>query len=223
MNKIMALSCCIISLLGILGLNLIDSAYAQYGSYPATPKAEKMVDAPENKPMEKNMQSHRVPPIKQIQSGVLPQQVQCNGDLKLIFKPSNKSPVCVKQSTMETLVKRGWLALDNLMIQNTQTPETKTIEISAIEVDETYRWSSSNDVNPTINLVANTDSVIQIKNPTDAKHEFVIESNGEEVAASGDIAPESSGKMSFTPTASGIFEYHCEYHPTTMKGTINVS
>ena len=224
MNKTKALACCVIfSLLGILGLNLIDSAYAQYGTYP-TPKTGKMTDTSENKPMEKNMSSHKVPPIKQIQSGVSPQDIQCNDNLTLIFKPSNKNPVCVKQSTMETLVGRGWLTLDNLMmIQNAQTPEVKTIEISAKEVDETYRWSSSNDINPTITLTANTDNVFQIANPTDVKHEFVIESNGEEVTASGDIAPDGSGKMSFTPTTSGVFEYHCEYHPDTMKGTINVS
>src|SRR5574342_1072830 len=124
MNKIMALSCCTISLLGILGLSLIDSAHAQYGSYPSTPKKEKMADMPEKKPMEKNLQSHKVPPIKQIQSGVLPQQIACNGDLKLIFKASNKSPACVKQSTMETLVQRGWLTLGNLTIKNSQMPET---------------------------------------------------------------------------------------------------
>jgi plastocyanin len=220
----MVLSCCTISLLGILGLNLIDSVYAQYGTYSTTPKTEKMTGMSENKPMEKNMESHKVPPIKQIRSGVLPQDVQCNDNLQLIFSPSSKNPACVKQSTMETLVVRGWLTVDNLMMtENTQTSETKTIEISAKEVDETYRWSGSDGTNPTINIVANTNNVIQITNPTDVKHEFVIESNGEEVVASGDIAPDGSGKMSFTPTTSGVFGYHCEYHPDTMKGTINVS
>lgn len=189
----MILSCCAISLIGILGLNLIDS-YAQHA-----------------------------PPIKQIQTGVSPDQIQCNDNLQLIFSPSNKHPACVRQSTMETLVGRGWLTVDNLMMaQNTQTPESKTLEISAKEVDETYRWSDSDGINPTITLTANTNNVIQITNPTDVKHEFVIESNGEEVAASGDIAPDASGKMSFTSATSGVFEYHCEYHPDTMKGTINV-
>ncbi|MBI5378131.1 MAG: cupredoxin domain-containing protein [Thaumarchaeota archaeon] len=195
MNKIMVLSCCTISLLGILGLNVIDSVYAQHA-----------------------------PPIKQIQTGVLPLDVQCNANLQLIFSPSSKNPACVRQSTMQALVQRGWLTVDNLMmVKNTQTPEAKTIEVSVKEVDEVYKWSDSDGTNPTINLVVNTDNVLQITNPTDVKHEFVIESNGEELAASGDIAPDGSGKMSFTPTTSGVFGYHCEYHPDTMKGTINVS
>ena len=222
MHKAMIFGCFAISLIGILGLNLIDSAFAQYGTYP-TPKVEKMTDASKNKPMEKNMADHKMPPIKQITTGILPQEIQCNDDLRLIFSPSTKNPACVRQSTKETLVDRGWLTVDNLtMVQNSQTQETKTIEISAKEVNEVYKWSDSDGINPTITLTANTNNVLQITNPTDVKHEFVIESNGEEVAASGDIASDSSGKLSFMPATSGVFEYHCEYHPSTMKGTINV-
>ena len=222
MRKAMIVGCFVISLIGILGLNLIDSAFAQYGTYP-TPKVEKMTDASKNKPMEKNMADHKMPPIKQITAGILPQEIQCNDDLKLIFSPSNKNPACVRQSTKETLVERGWLTVDNLtMVQNSQAKEAKTIGISAKEVNEVYRWSDSDGINPTITLTAKTSNVLQITNPTDVKHEFVIESNGEEVAASGDIAPDGSGNLSFTPSTSGVFEYHCEYHPSTMKGTINV-
>lgn len=79
-------------------------------------------------------------------------------------------------------------------------------------------WKSS-----AITLTANVDNVIQITNPTDAKHEFVIEADGEELAASGDIGPDSSGKLTIKPTKTGVFEYHCEYHPDTMKGTIEVT
>ena len=89
-------------------------------------------------------------------------------------------------------------------------------------MDEIYRWLSSSEINPTITITANVDNVIQITNPTDIKHELVIESNGKEIAASGDIGPDSTGKLSINPTTTGTFEYHCEYHPDTMKGTITV-
>lgn len=96
--------------------------------------------------------------------------------------------------------------------------------MSAKEVDEVYRWADSNGtINPTLKLVANTDNIIKIKNPTDEKHELVIESNGRELASSGDINPDSSGQLTFKPTMTGTFGYHCEYHPETMKGTIQVA
>lgn len=96
------------------------------------------------------------------------------------------------------------------------------IEISAKEIDEVYGWSGSNEINPAITLAANVDNVIQITNLTDALHEFVITLDGEEIAASGDVQPDSSGKFSVTPIQTGVYEYHCEYHPDTMKGIINV-
>jgi len=100
---------------------------------------------------------------------------------------------------------------------------SKLTEIQATEIDEIYRWQSQDSqINPTLKLVANTESMIKVKNTTDEKHEFVIESDGKEVAASGDVAPDDSTQFSFKP-APGIYEYHCEYHPTTMKGTIEVT
>jgi len=98
-----------------------------------------------------------------------------------------------------------------------------TTEIQATEIDETYRWKSTDSqINPTLTFVANTENTIKIKNTTDEKHEFVIESNGKEVATSGDVNPDSSAQLLFKPT-SGKYEYFCEYHPTTMKGTIEIT
>lgn len=103
------------------------------------------------------------------------------------------------------------------------TPPAQTIKMSAKEIDEVYRWSTDDGINPTLKLVANKDNMIQIQNPTDTKHELVFESNGSELAASGDIEPNSSGELTYKPTTAGTFEYHCEYHPDTMKGTVEVT
>jgi len=110
---------------------------------------------------------------------------------------------------------------------NKTTSYEKTVpsvtQMMAGEIDDTYRWESSdNKINPTLNFVANKDNVVEVKNLTDEKHEFVIESNGKEVAASGDVDPDSSKQFTFKPDAAGTYEYHCEYHPDTMKGTIIV-
>jgi hypothetical protein len=109
--------------------------------------------------------------------------------------------------------------------QNTSTPagQINIISMTAKEVDEVYRWSTNEGINPTLKLFVNTDSTIQIQNPTDEKHELVIESDGTELASSGDIQPGSSGQLTFKPTMTGTVGYHCEYHPDTMKGTIEVT
>jgi hypothetical protein len=100
---------------------------------------------------------------------------------------------------------------------------SNVIKMSAKEVDEVYRWSTSDGINPTLKMAANSNNVVQIDNPTDTKHELVIEQDDKELASSGDIGPDSSGQLTFKPTTTGIFEYHCEYHPDTMKGTIQVT
>jgi plastocyanin len=88
-----------------------------------------------------------------------------------------------------------------------------------------YRWSNdSGAINPTLKLIFNTDNIVQIQNSTDEEHEMVVESQpGNEFATSGDIEPNSSGELSFRPNMTGTFQYHCEYHPTTMRGMIEVT
>jgi len=100
---------------------------------------------------------------------------------------------------------------------------TNIIKISAKEVDEVYGWSTDSGINPTLKLMSNAKNMIQFQNPTDQKHEFVIESNGSELASSGDIGPNGTGQLIFKPTMTGTLQYHCEYHPETMKGTIEVA
>jgi len=56
------------------------------------------------------MASH-LPPLKQISSGTLPENVTCKESLVLIFKATDNSPACVKQSTAQKLLERGWTEL----------------------------------------------------------------------------------------------------------------
>jgi plastocyanin len=97
---------------------------------------------------------------------------------------------------------------------------TKTIQISATEEEEVYRWSSIKGTNPTLNFLTDANNTVLIQNPTNEMHEMIVESKGNEVASSGDIARHSTAELSFTPNMTGTFEYRCEYHPDTMKGTI---
>ncbi|MDW0222960.1 MAG: cupredoxin domain-containing protein [Nitrososphaeraceae archaeon] len=102
---------------------------------------------------------------------------------------------------------------------------SSSIALNALELkNETYRWQNTSEaINPTLHLKANTDYLIKIKNPTDTKHELIIGSNGTELAKSNEIEPDKNGKFTFNANSTGTLEYHCEYHPDTMKGIIEIS
>ena len=71
----------------------------------------------------------------------------------------------------------------------TNNNNTTSIALNALElIYETYRWQNTTQaINPTLHLIAHTDYVIKIKNPTDAEHELIIGSNGTELAKSNGI------------------------------------
>ena len=100
------------------------------------------------------------------------------------------------------------------------------IELSAKELPSGYKWINATNgiINPTMNITVGTSKIIHIQNPTDSKHQLVIDDpNGNQLVTSGDIVSGSSSQVSFKPSITGIFEYHCIYHPTTMKGVIQVA
>lgn len=109
--------------------------------------------------------------------------------------------------------------LVNNQTDTSQNP-TKTIQISVIEEEEVYRWANIQGTNPTLKFLTNANNTVLILNPTNEKHEMIIESKDNEVASSGDIARSSSGQLFFTPNMTETFEYYCKYHPDTMKGIV---
>lgn len=110
----------------------------------------------------------------------------------------------------------------NESAEQTITPTATPTEISAKEVDGVYRWSNATEINPTITLIANMKNPLHFTNPTDTKHSFVIEQNGTVFLQTKDLAASLSGNISIKPTNTGTFDYHCKYHPDTMKGTLIV-
>ena len=48
------------------------------------------------------------PPLKQISDGIMPENVTCTEGLEIIQKASNGLPACVKPSSVEKLIQRGW-------------------------------------------------------------------------------------------------------------------
>jgi hypothetical protein len=102
---------------------------------------------------------------------------------------------------------------------------TNTIQLSTKEVkDGVYNWinGSNGAPNPMIKALVNNTNVLRIQNPTDTKHELIIDTGADVLPSSDDIAPNGSGQLIFSPGLTGTFTYHCAYHPFTMKGTIQI-
>src|SRR6266487_1531752 len=110
----------------------------------------------------------------------------------------------------------------------TTTASTTTngmIKLSAKEVKSgVYAWidNSTGKTNPTLKVSANANNTISIQNPTDTKHELIIDTGSDVLPSSDEIAPHGVGQLAFSPNMTGTFTYHCAYHPFTMKGTIQI-
>jgi hypothetical protein len=111
----------------------------------------------------------------------------------------------------------------------TVTPTENTIKVNATEKNEVYRWQINGQINPDLRLTANTPYTFTVQNPTDTKHELIIaDSQGKELATTGDLQAGSSGQLTFKPNMTSssdennMLGYHCEYHPDLMKGSIQI-
>src|ERR687889_1985102 len=116
----------------------------------------------------------------------------------------------------------------------TTTPTTtitlteNAVQVNATETNEVYRWQINGQTNPDLRLLANTAYTFTVQNPTDTTHELrIADSQGKDLATSGDIQPGGSGTLNFKTnmTSSGggnILRYYFEYHPYLMKGAIPI-
>ena len=59
-------------------------------------------------PSKSKGEKREISPRKQVSSGINPQDVICSEGFELIFKSTDNSPACVKPSTAEKLIQRGW-------------------------------------------------------------------------------------------------------------------
>ena len=59
-------------------------------------------------PSKSNGEKREISPRKQVSSGINPQDVICSEGFELLFKSTDNSPACVKPSTAEKLIQRGW-------------------------------------------------------------------------------------------------------------------
>jgi len=150
-----------------------------------------------------------------------------SGVMHQILKPALSQGIAyaiksqlVSYGSMNTAIVSG---NKNTMTSDKNLP-TNTLQLSANEKKGIYTWANKEGTNPILNFKQNADNVVQLKNPTDSVHQLIITSAGKQVASSGDIKPGKSGELSFAnANQRETLEYHCLYHPSTMKGTITIS
>ncbi len=107
-------------------------------------------------------------PLQQIQSGISLQDVKCNSSLILIVKVEDNSPACVKQSSADVLIARGWgkpLPVNETTGQSSNPIVTLQDNNSVIHLNvgqsfllklgETYDWNISIDNQTVISRVMN--------------------------------------------------------------------
>ena len=146
--------------------------------------------------------------------------------------PQILKPALAKDTS--SIVKKGFVAYISMPTSNSggnkssmvsdKNESTNILQLNANEKKEVYTWVNKDGTNPILNFRLNADNVVQLKNPTDSKHQLLITSEGKQVASSGDIQPGKSGELTFAKLSQGeTLEYHCLYHPTTMKGAITIS
>ena len=67
--------------------------------------------------MENSMMiNHMDPPHKQMKMGISSHDIQCKTDYNLVFKSTDWSPACVRQSSITRLVEIGWAASEEKMM-----------------------------------------------------------------------------------------------------------
>jgi plastocyanin len=127
--------------------------------------------------------------------------------------------------TISSYANRYHLQIASAIKDKNATTSTNTIQLSTKEVKPgVYNWidTGKGAYNPTLKVFANASNIIKIQNPTDTKHELIIDTGADVLPSSDDINPNGSAQLSFKPTMTGTFTYHCAYHPFTMKGTVQV-
>ena len=109
------------------------------------------------------------PPLKQIENGVSPQAVTCTAGLQLVYKATNNNPSCVKPSSAQKLVERGWALTDIITNEDdnqrefrmvTQENNNQTIELKAgesflLKLGEEHNWNIEIDNNDVVSRVKN--------------------------------------------------------------------
>lgn len=97
---------------------------------------------------------------------------------------------------------------------------TTTAATSAAGAGSTTLVAQGISFNTTkLNFKAGQKVTVTIQNKDSVEHNFTFEA----AKANKDVEGGETAKAAFTVPAAGTYEFHCEYHPNQMKGTVTVT
>jgi cytochrome c oxidase subunit II len=70
-----------------------------------------------------------------------------------------------------------------------------------------------------LNIPAGKQVTVTVNNQDSVEHNFTFE----DAKANKDVEKGETAEVTFTAPAAGSYEFHCEYHPNQMKGTVTVA
>ncbi len=82
---------------------------------------------------------------------------------------------------------------------------------------------------PTLSATQGQPFEVALYSEDGATHQFFVSYDGGQTPTSGEPASSDFNSslvpvfLSFTPSPSGNFSYYCRYHPSTMKGTLDIA
>lgn len=76
-----------------------------------------------------------LPPLMQLNYGVLAKDVKCKQDLQLVIKTEDGSPACVKHGTAQILIERGWAeSIISGISQTNPLPKGAQVDLTNVSV-----------------------------------------------------------------------------------------
>jgi len=104
---------------GLLGLLMYTPAYAESLGLIEI-KKWRVINSPEvcgDKLCEELEGDSGIPPLKQFNEGISLEKIRCKQGFELVLKTSNNHPACVKESSIDILVQRGWATVLDIKIK----------------------------------------------------------------------------------------------------------
>ena len=84
-------------------------------------------------------------PLKQLNQGINASDIQCSEGLQLVLKQSTGTPYCIKQSSVEKLIQRGW-AIHVLSDYSDKNNNSKIFETGKYDIETENVHYSENSV-----------------------------------------------------------------------------
>jgi plastocyanin len=97
---------------------------------------------------------------------------------------------------------------------------TTTAQTSAASTGSTALVAQGISYNTTkLSFKAGQKVTVTVQNKDNVEHNFTFKA----AKANKDVEAGETAKATFTVPAAGTYEFHCEYHPNQMKGTVTVT